>query len=718
MNDALLRLAKDAGIEGGYWDGLGVWRDLKAPTATALLAALDIEPSIPAEVQSGALADAGFRRPLPPTVVVRLQQVVALVVALPLGLRDDTLAWQLVLENGETLRGEFVAASLTQLEEREVDGQRFGRFRLPLPENIPPGYHRFRLPALACDVLFIAAPSRCYRPEAIEGGRRCWGLAIQLYALRSAYNWGIGDFSDLAALATAAGQAGAAFVGLNPLHARHLCKPDDASPYSPSSRVFLDPVYIDIARVEDLNACPEARAMIADAGFAARLAAARNGKLVDYPVVTNLKRSILQLLFRSFMQRKDDLQNDRSKDFRSFCAHGGESLLRFAEFEALQLHFYQTLGHTPPWSEWPQGFRDAHESAMATFRTEAAEQIEFQIYLQWLAARQLEQAALAARESGMAIGLYCDLAVGAAQDSAETWSEPHLFARGVSIGAPPDMLNRQGQGWGLASWNPRALARDGYASFRRVLAANMHFAGALRIDHVMALTRLFWIPDGMRGEDGSYVRIPLEEMAAIVALESTRNRCMIIGEDLGAVPEGLRDRLHDWGFLSYRVMVYERHWHSDGRFCLPHEYPPQSLAIVATHDMPTMTEYWQGGDIPRRASLGMYPGETQREEDIARRRAERDGLLRMLGEIDRSPDRIDDAAAVIASLHAALAQTGSSLAVVQLDDLLGETEPMNIPGTDREYPNWRRKLSLPLEQIFGDARWSKLASIMREAGRC
>jgi 4-alpha-glucanotransferase len=245
----------------------------------------------------------------------------------------------------------------------------------------------------------------------------------------------------------------------------------------------------------------------------------------------------------------------------------------------------------------------------------------------------------------------------------------------------------------------------------------MRDAGALRIDHVMALTRLFWIPAGMSGADGGYVRNSFEELATIVALESVRNRCMVIGEDLGSVPDGLRARLRDCGLLSYRVLVYERHWQGDGLFCRPEEYPAQSLATVATHDMPTMTEFWCGDDIARRAKLGMYIGEPQRAEDAARRGAEREGMLRLLGELGLSPADPANAADVIESLHAAVARTGSMLAVVQLDDLIGETEPVNIPGTHREYPNWRRKLALPLEEIFGDQRWSRLAAIMRAAGR-
>jgi 4-alpha-glucanotransferase len=381
------------------------------------------------------------------------------------------------------------------------------------------------------------------------------------------------------------------------------------------------------------------------------------------------------------------------------------------------LHLRERHGRSLNWREWPPEYHDPDGAALASFRDEAAAQIDFQCYLQWLAAMQLQRAADAAGSAGMTIGLYRDVAVGAAHDSAETWSEQSLFAHDVSVGAPPDMLNRQGQSWGLPPWKPRSLAENAYAAFRRLLAANMRDAGALRIDHVMALTRLFWIPLGMSGADGGYVRNAFDVLIAIVALESARNRCMVIGEDLGSVPDGLRAQLRDAGLLSYRVLVYERHWQGDGSFCHPHEYPPQSLATLATHDMPTMTEFWRGDDIARRDALGLYPAAQQREEESARRAGERGGLLRLPAECGLPPADSADAGAVIDALHGVVARTASMLAVVQLDDLLGEIEPVNIPGTYREYPNWRRKLALPVEEIVADPRWQRLAGAMRAAGR-
>jgi len=519
-------------------------------------------------------------------------------------------------------------------------------------------------------------------------GERRWGLSLQLYAVQSARNWGIGDFGDLMVIAMEAGRAGASFIGLNPLHARRLAHPEEASPYAPSSRQFLDPVYIDVEAVLQRSGGGAAQTAMADTEFLARRVRARSSPLVDYAEVLALKLAVLEKMFEDFRLNGARADTQRLHEFRAFMQRGGAPLARYAEFEARSLHEFATPA-----------------------------QMEFQMYLQWLAASQFDAAAAAARAAGMSIGLYCDLAVGVASDSAECASEPQLFAHGTCIGAPPDMLNRQGQNWGMPPWNPRVLAQLEFAPFRALLAANMRSAGALRIDHVMALTRLFWIPQAMTGADGGYVHYPLATLVAIVALESVRNRCMVIGEDLGAVPDGLRASLHESGFLSYRVLVYERHWQGDGRFCLPHEYPRQALATVATHDMPTMTEYWQGGDIDRRAALGLYAVPQQCDEEKARRQHERDGMLWLLGEIGASPADPDNAGQVIEALHSAVAKSGSMLAAIQLDDIMGETEPVNIPGTYCEYANWQRKLTRPIEEIFNDPRWSRLTAIMREAGR-
>jgi glycogen operon protein len=698
VNDVLARLAGAAGIEPGYWDGLGTWRELEASTAEALLRAMGFDVDGDLDAQYRAVENSAFTAPLPPAMVVRAGTFPSIPVALS---SKQRVAWELTLESGERLTGVQDIAALERIDERDVDGQRRVRVRLPLPIPLGPGYHMLRLiePSAATTTL-IAAPERCFIPARLAAGARTWGVAVQLYALRSERNWGIGDFSDLAVLASAAGRAGAGFVGLNPLHAVHLADPERASPYSPSSRRFLNPLYIDVEAVAEFADCAAARDAAHEPAFRARLDAARGTHLVDYTSVTALKLAILELLFRHF----DASAGPRADAFRAFMRSGGNALAGFARFEAYRL---QHRGEVPP----------ADSEALLRFESKAERQIRFQMYLQWLAAQQLRAAEMAASSAGMAIGLYCDLAVGAAGDSAECWSARGLAVINANVGAPPDLLRREGQDWGLPPWNPRALEARAFRPFVELLAASMDYAGALRIDHVMALMRLFWIPAGLTGAHGAYVRNPFETLIAIVALESLRKRCIVIGEDLGSVPPGLRERLQAAGVLSYRVVRFERHWDGDGSFRRPWEYPAQSLATPVTHDMPTIAEFWRGGDIDRWADLGFDSSPERLESERERRAGEREGILSLLAEIGQAPADPADVAAITQALHAATARTASMLAAVQLDDVIGESEPVNIPGTNREYPNWRRKLGLTLEEILVDPRWRHLAEIMRAAGR-
>jgi len=561
------------------------------------------------------------------------------------------------------------------------------------------------------------ATSRCFIPDSLAGGRRVWGISIQLYSLRSGRNWGIGDFSDLARIAGIAGARGAALIGLNPLHARHLSRPDEASPYSPSSRTCIDPMYIDVEAVPDFAECDGAAAMVREPGFQLRLQMLRDTPLVDHRNVSEIKLAVLGRLFASFCATHSHGDDPRRRGFVAFVMEQGEALARFAEFEALRLDRVAKGLSAVDWHGWPDEWRNPESAALARFRIESATQIAFQMYLQWEAARQLESSAAAARAAGLELALYRDLAVGAARDSSEAWGDQALIAARMSIGAPPDQFSRNGQNWGLSPWNPRVLAERGYRPFAELLAANMAGAGALRIDHVMALMRLFWNPDGMAGTQGVYVRQPFDALVGVLTEQSRRHRCMVIGEDLGSVPDGLRERLQDLGLLSYRVLLFERHWQGDGNFKLPGEYPRQALATVATHDMPTIADFWRFGDIERRAALGLFPDDQAREQEVATRHGERWKVLALLHELRLSPADPEDTGQIADALHAAIARTPSMLAVVQLDDVLGETEPANIPGTHREYPNWRRKLSRTLDEIAADPRLERLARIMDSAGR-
>ena len=559
---------------------------------------------------------------------------------------------------------------------------------------------------------------RCWIPDDLLRGGRRWGLSVQLYALRSRRNWGIGDFTDLGALARIVGNAGAALIGLNPLHARHLSRPDAASPYWPSSRRFLDVLYIDVEAIAEFPACSEARETARQDAFRDELRRLRDESLVDYAGVTAAKLRVLRMVHRCFREQADVRRRD---DYRRFCERHGATLERFAEFEALRQHLSNDPANaahaSSSWQQWPSRWHDATSPEFALFRQDLAIEIDLQKFLQFEAEVQLDRAAADARTAGLALSLYRDLAVGAADDSAEAWADPGLIAPGISIGAPPDFFSRDGQNWGLPPMNPRTLGRRDHRPFVELIAANMRGAGALRIDHVMTLTRLFWIPSGMRGAQGCYVRYDFDAMTAIVAAESNRLRCMVIGEDLGSVPNGLRERLSERGFLSYRVLFFERWWSGDRSFKRPADYPAQALAMVATHDMPTIADWWKGTDIDRRASLGLYPEAHLPDDERAHRHHEREGVLALLRELGLEPTDRDDCAQVIDSLHATIARTPSMLAVVQLDDVLGEIDPTNIPGTTDAYPNWRRKVSVSLEDLAGDERLTRTARMMRDSGR-
>ncbi|MEX2482262.1 MAG: 4-alpha-glucanotransferase [Gammaproteobacteria bacterium] len=718
MDEDLRRLADQAGIEAGYWDALGTRRDLTEPTARALLVTLGFEADDPGAALRG-LEEAQWRETLPPVVCLPADELPTLELVLDVLDEQTEVAWQLTLESGTVMHGTSRPQALAAHHRRVVDGRERGRYHLSLTPTttLPPGYHHLTLPATGAACTLIAIPPRCHIPSDLEAGRRVFGVAVQLYSLRSAHNWGIGDFTDLAELATIAARGGAALIGVNPLHARHLVHSEDASPYAPSSRLMLDPLYIDIEACADLEHCASARALIDSTDFQDRLTRVRDTGLVEHSAVTALKLPILRQLFDTFRRRRDTgADAARAADFDAFVTDGGVPLGEFATFEALRLWRAASDGAASTWRSWPAAWRDPDSAEVMDFRVRHAVDIEFQRYLQWQADRQLGAAASAARDAGMAIGLYRDMAVGAADDSAETWANGSLIAAGASVGAPPDLLNREGQDWGLPPWNPRVLAARAYAPFAALLAANMRYAGALRIDHVMALTRLFWIPRGMNGDAGAYVRQAFDKLAGIAALESQRQACLVIGEDLGSVPEGLREALAARGFLSYRVLLFERHWDGDGSFKHPHEYPVQALATVATHDMPTIADYWSGNDIPRREALGLYPQPDLAAAETARREDERAGLLALFTELGLAPPE-PTAAAVTHALHAVIARSEAMLAVVQLDDIAGEIEPVNIPGTHREYPNWQRKVNLPLEALEDDPRWQTLVAAMGAAGR-
>jgi 4-alpha-glucanotransferase len=527
--------------------------------------------------------------------------------------------------------------------------------------------------------------------RAFQGdGKRHWAIAVQLYAVRSRRNWGHGDFTDLSRLVALAAAQGAAAVGLNPLHALFSDHPEQASPYGPNSRLFLNPLYIDVEAVPEFPG-------IAAAGLEQDIAAARVGELVDYTRVARAKLAGLRMAYDRFQA---SASAERRADFESYCQEQGESLLRFACFECLrQLH-------APlPWPRWPEPWHQPDSKALHDFRREHRIDCGFHEFMQWIADRQLRDCQSAAERLGLPIGLYVDVAVGIDPNGADAWSQQDAVLAGISVGAPPDEFNPAGQDWGLAPINPGTIARDDFLSIRRLMRAAMRHAGAIRLDHVMGFKRIFMIPHGMTPGEGAYVRYPFEQVLTAIAEESNRARCIVIGEDLGTVPEGFRETLSHWGLWSYRVMLFERD--HQGRFLPPDNYPADALATFNTHDLPTHRGWLTGHDLRVKRGIGVDPGESDESREWAQRK-----LHEALQERSPAFDP-DDFAAVAAYLGA----TPSLLVCVALDDILGVIDQINIPGTVEQHPNWRRKLPVALEDLGGSEELKRVAQAFAQQGR-
>jgi (1->4)-alpha-D-glucan 1-alpha-D-glucosylmutase len=697
----LEQLAHALGVATSYWDAEGRHNVPSPETLGQIAQSLGFPAGDEAAVQASLARRAGDQpdRLLPPVLVVREgQSPISLEWRLSGGALVRPPRWRVIEESGGVSEG-------------EVAGQNPGRLELPC--RLPMGYHRLALEVAHADVTrveempLIVVPRRAFRPDFLEGNGRCWGMAVQLYGIRSRRNWGIGDFTDLRQLIRGAARLGGAFVGVNPLHALFPAHPDHVSPYSPSSRLYYNPLYIDIEVVDEFREDAAVRARVGSGEFQQRLEALRTGDRVPYVEVAAIKTQVLRQLYRYFRDRHlADAGDARAEAFRRYQRDRGVALRRFAIFLALSDQMVREGVHS--WHQWPPEYRDGAPEALARFEAPNMEAIEFHEYLQWLADQQLERVRATARSLRMGIGLYQDLAVGIDGGGAEMWEAQEVFGVGMSVGAPPDAWNLRGQNWGLPPWNPIALRAAAYRPFIDLLRANMRRAGALRIDHVMELTRLFWIPAGKGPREGTYVAYPFEDLLGILALESVRHRCMVIGEDLGTVPEGFRERMLEAGVLSYRLLYFERE--SDGSVRKPEHYPPEAAVAVSTHDLPPLSSYWSGADIELRDALGLWPSPERRAADMADRPRLRGAFTAAFRDAGLLGAEQGETEAPVVAAHAFLARTPSRMLIVNPEDVLGEKRQANVPGTVDEHPNWRHRCAVALEDLFADARLSDIAA--------
>lgn len=571
--------------------------------------------------------------------------------------------------------------------ERALTGGSAHESVIELPADLAPGSYM-----LECEDAgrsthpLLVAPDRAFQPPCVAEGERRWVLAVQLYAIRSQRNWGHGDFTDLRQLLQLASAAGAAGVGVNPLHA---LPPGQASPYSPSSRLFLNPLYI------DLEAVPEFRA-VEISGLRGVILDLRMLEFIDYPRVAAVKAKALRETYRAFREQSDPA---RREAFERFRAERGESLVRYAAFETLREQYGS------PWWLWPHEWHRPSMEQLATL-SQLSDDMEFHAFVQWLADDQLQACRDLAQDLSLPVGLYLDLAVGVALDGADAWSAQGALAPNLVIGAPPDLWNPAGQNWGIASFHPQVLIESDFALLRETLRAVMRYAGAIRIDHALGLNRVFLIPKDSDATHGTYVSFPFHAMLAVVAQESVAARCLVIGEDLGTVPEGVSETLRDWGVWSYRVALFERR--DDGSFREPQEYPREALVTFTTHDLPTFTGWLAARDLQMKRDIGMDPGEAAddrpRARDALREAVQRHGI-----HVQHDVSIVD--------VSRFLARTPCGLLAVPLEDVLGVVDQINVPGTVTEYRNWLRRMPVDLEQLHAHGNIQSLAAALADEGR-
>jgi 4-alpha-glucanotransferase len=595
--------------------------------------------------------------------------------ALPVPAPHSLLGEPVVIRSGLPARTELKQAATFPVSWKIVaglkviaDGKASDR-AIVWPADLPLGTYRLHVTdasLITDEVPLIVAPPRAF------GGdfERSWLLAVQLYGVRSTRNWGMGDFTDLEGLIELAADLGADGVGLNPLHALFDDRPGDCSPYSPNSRLFLNALYIDVEKLPEFSSAsfPESD------DVTPRL---RQSEIVDYVAVAGLKWRALRSAFAIF---KANPKIERKQNFEKFRSERAPLLQHFACFEVLRHKF------SGPWWEWPEEWRQPDEKKCASLREgpDAAE-IEFVEFVQWTADRQLGACKDLADRIGMKVGLYLDVAVGVQCDGFDAWNEQGAISRHLSVGAPPDALNTAGQNWGLAGFNAAGLEIRFFEPYREMLRASMRHAGAIRLDHVLGLKRLYLVPHGFNAAEGVYVQMPFEALLATTAQESVAHRCVVIGEDLGTVPEDFREQMADWGIWSYLVMMFERDDH--GSFRGIDHYASNALVTFNTHDLSTYAGWRSFSDLKLKRSLGIDPGES----DDARWHAlsKLNDVLRHYG-IDRHD---------LYAVAQFLARTKSRLLAISLEDLLGLIDQPNIPGTVNEHPNWRQRLPLAIDEI-------------------
>ena len=730
MNDKIEKIEQIVGLAHSYVDvcnqTVNISQEHRINALKAMGYATDDEDRLSAQIKEKELKP--YADIVDPVCVIRDDDFNFIYIYVSEDTDENAVfAYEIQLEDGTLIKRSMPLYEVEIASYKELYGQVYDRRRLILDTKLPHGYHTFscsiddgREQLKSINMSLICTPVKCYMPECMEQGQRLWGVSVQLYSLRSKENWGIGDFGDLKSLVKHIARSGGHFIGLNPLHAGYPANPDPdmISPYSPSSRQWLNIIYIRVEDIPEFNTCKKAISAVQEKGFKQKLRALRDREYVDYRQVLVLKLQILRLLFDNV--RVDDRRTIRGRKFIEFMQKHGDELINMATYDALQAHYYAKGVDAWGWQKFDKEFDNAASPFVAQWRKDHEDDVRFYAYLQFIADEQLHEAFEISKKEGMILGLYRDLAVGVSKGSCDVWSDTDRVYRDASVGAPPDPLGPIGQSWGLSPMDPDSLKMAAYRPLINLYRQNMKSCGAMRIDHAAGLYRMWWVPLGENASEGAYVNYSMHDLLGIIALESVRSRCLIIAEDLGTIPQQLREELKKVGALSYKLFFGEiAH---DGGFIAPKDYQSVAMSAITTHDMPTLVGWWGNGDLTLGQKLGLYTPE-QAEKIGHDRNISKQRILDSLHGLHSVGSEVPYRACEIESmtedlclgLQVHMCRGSCLLYSSQLEDWTFVATPVNVPGTFREYPNWRRKLTLNIDEIFEKKFVSRLTAAMSAA---
>ncbi len=693
LADALRHAAEIYGLETSYVDNWGQTHEAAGEVQQGILQALGLDATT-LEALNAAEEERLWRswnQLLPPTKVTGQKPGAGeLSLHLPAKWLHHRVEVVLRLEDGQLERGDFAGASMPTLAEAFLRGEHFVQLQIPIYSELPLGYHQLSVQVgeMSARMTLIVGPEKAWRPDNL----RTVGMAISVYGLTSGRNWGVGDTTDLLNFGEwAQRELGVSFLGLNPLHAIHNRLPFNTSPYLPVSAYFRNPLYIDVESAPEYTASQWAQRLVSSEKFQRRLAELRQPEFVEYEGVWKLKKTVLRLLYRA-LERQN---SERRKAFDAYCEEAGAERRRaFATFCALDEAIHREQPQVWLYTDWPAEYQDPQSEKVADFREKHRRSIRFYLYLQWVLEEQLARVQEALKAAGMMLGLYHDLALASDRFGFDVWYERKAFADGVRVGSPPDGFSPEGQDWAFPPPSRTYALENHYASFTDLIRANAKSGGALRFDHVMRFFRLYWIPAQLTARQGSYVANEARDLLRIIALESQRGKFLVIGEDLGTVTPMMRELLDQFGILGYRLLIFER----DGAaFRPPEQYPELAAASVTTHDLPTLTGFLSGADIEARKAAGLLPDETSYERQWAERRESLEPLYEAL-HLEEVAEKVEPEELVRRVFHF-LSSAKSAVFIINQEEITGEEHQQNLPGSTAEYPNWRRKMRVPIEEL-------------------